>query len=108
MAKKQNYRSRSAFKLVQINEKYKIIKKGDAIIDLGAAPGGWSQVAAELVGDDGLVIAIDIVSMPDIDNVHFLQADVRDDTIEGQISQIILENNLEQLQLFHNLRFHHV
>ena len=59
-AKKQEYRSRASFKLLQLNRKYKIIKKDDSVVDLGAAPGGWSQVALELVGDAGLVLAVDL------------------------------------------------
>jgi 23S rRNA (uridine2552-2'-O)-methyltransferase len=59
-AKKQEYRSRASFKLLQLNRKFKIIKKGDSVIDLGAAPGGWSQVALESVGNDGLVVAVDL------------------------------------------------
>jgi 23S rRNA (uridine2552-2'-O)-methyltransferase len=59
-AKQQDYRSRASFKLLQLNRKYKIIKNGDSVVDLGAAPGGWSQVALELVGEDGLVIAVDL------------------------------------------------
>jgi 23S rRNA (uridine2552-2'-O)-methyltransferase len=59
-AKQQDYRSRASFKLLQLNRKYKIIKNGDSVIDLGAAPGGWSQVALELVGEDGLVVAVDL------------------------------------------------
>ena len=59
-AKQHDYRSRASFKLLQLNRKYKIIKNGDSVVDLGAAPGGWSQVALELVGEDGLVIAVDL------------------------------------------------
>ena len=59
-AKQQDYRSRASFKLLQLNRKYKIIKKGDSVVDLGAAPGGWSQVALEATGEDGLVVAVDL------------------------------------------------
>jgi 23S rRNA (uridine2552-2'-O)-methyltransferase len=59
-AKKEEYRSRASFKLKQLNRKFKVIKNGDSVVDLGAAPGGWSQVALELVGEDGLVIAVDL------------------------------------------------
>jgi 23S rRNA (uridine2552-2'-O)-methyltransferase len=59
-AKKEEYRSRASFKLKQLNRKFKVIKNGDSVIDLGASPGGWSQVALELVGEDGLVIAVDL------------------------------------------------
>jgi 23S rRNA (uridine2552-2'-O)-methyltransferase len=70
-AKKQEYRSRASFKLLQLNRKFKIIKNGDSVVDLGAAPGGWSQIALELVGEDGLVVAVDlnrIKPFPDYDN----------------------------------------
>jgi len=59
-AKKEDYRSRASFKLKQLNKKYGVIKNGDHVLDLGAAPGGWSQVALELVGPDGLVVAVDL------------------------------------------------
>jgi len=59
-AKQENYRSRASFKLQQLNRKYKLIKNGDSVVDLGAAPGGWSQVALGLVGVDGLVVAVDL------------------------------------------------
>jgi 23S rRNA (uridine2552-2'-O)-methyltransferase len=60
MAKKQDLRSRASFKLLQINRKFKIIHKGDSVVDLGAAPGGWSQVALEAVGEAGLVVGVDL------------------------------------------------
>jgi 23S rRNA (uridine2552-2'-O)-methyltransferase len=59
LAKEQGYRSRAAFKLIQAVEKYHFIKPGDRIVDFGAAPGGWMQVAAHLVGDDGIVVGVD-------------------------------------------------
>ena len=59
-AKKQEYRSRASFKLLQLNRKFKIIKEGSSVVDLGAAPGGWSQVALEAVGAEGLVVAVDL------------------------------------------------
>ena len=58
-ARSQGYRSRASFKLLQINNKFKVFRKGQTIIDLGASPGGWSQVASHLVGENGKVIAID-------------------------------------------------
>ena len=62
-AQKEGYRSRSAYKLLEIIEKSQIINKGDKILDLGAAPGGWSQVAAKIVGKSGQLIASDILSI---------------------------------------------
>ena len=59
-AKKEDYRSRASYKLLQLNKKFKIIRKGDRILDLGAAPGGWSQVALEAVGEEGRVVAVDL------------------------------------------------
>jgi 23S rRNA (uridine2552-2'-O)-methyltransferase len=81
-AKTQGYRSRAAYKLMEINKKFKIIQKGDTVIDLGAAPGGWSQVAAENVGDNGLVIGIDLAAINPLENadnkgiVKFLKGDI--------------------------------
>jgi len=76
-AKKERYRSRASFKLLQLNNKFKIIKRGYKVLDLGAAPGGWSQVALELVGDDGLVLAVDLqrIKKFENENFHFIQGD---------------------------------
>jgi len=80
-AKDEGYRSRAAFKLKQINEKFKIIKKGDTIVDLGAAPGGWLQVAKELSG--GTVLGVDILDIEEIEGVDLIKGDIRlDRTIE--------------------------
>lgn len=76
-AKKERYRSRASFKLLQLNNKFKIIKNRYKVLDLGAAPGGWSQVALELVGDDGLVLAVDLqrIKKFENENFHFIQGD---------------------------------
>ena len=76
-AKKENYRSRAAFKLKQINEKFEIIHIGDRIVDLGASPGGWSQVASEYVGTAGKVVSVDIKRMRPIEGVEFIVGDIR-------------------------------
>ncbi|GFZ85586.1 ribosomal RNA large subunit methyltransferase E [Rickettsiales bacterium] len=68
----EGYRSRSAYKLLQIDEKFELLKSGHAAIDLGSAPGGWSQVAAAKVGRHGRVIAVDTACMHPIDNVDFI------------------------------------
>ena len=75
-AKEEGYRSRSAFKLLQISKKFKQIKAGDAVVDLGAAPGGWSQVAHELVGDRGVVISVDLQPMEPIEDVVVIKGDI--------------------------------
>ncbi len=80
-ARDEGYRSRAAFKLKQINKKFNIIKKEDTVIDLGAAPGGWLQVAKELSG--GKVVGVDILPIKEIDGVETIKGDIRlDDTVE--------------------------
>lgn len=59
-AKQEEYRSRASYKLKQLDKKYKLIKEGNTVVDLGAAPGGWSQVALEKVGDEGIVVGVDL------------------------------------------------
>ena len=80
-AKREGYRSRAAFKLSEIDERFKLLKPGQRIVDLGAAPGGWSQIAAKRVGSAegrGQVIAIDLLEMPEIVGVTFTQMDFLD------------------------------
>ena len=78
LAKKYGYRSRAAFKLIQIDDKENIIKKNLNIVDLGCAPGGWSQVASKKLNGTGSIIAIDILDMPKIKGVKFIKSDLRD------------------------------
>ena len=80
-AQKKGYRSRAYFKLKEIHEKEKLINKGSLVVDLGAAPGGWSQFAAEVIGDSGAVIACDILPMDSMAGVHFLQGDFREECV---------------------------
>jgi 23S rRNA (uridine2552-2'-O)-methyltransferase len=77
-AKSKGYRSRAAFKLIELDEKFHILKKGARILDLGAAPGGWSQVAAARVGVTGRIVAVDILEMEPIACVEILHADLTD------------------------------
>ncbi len=81
-AKSEGYRSRAAFKLIEIDDKYRILKKGGRVVDLGAAPGGWSQVVAKRVGapDEGRVVAIDIQEMAPVAGVDFMVLDFLDPT----------------------------
>jgi len=85
-AKKEGYRARSAFKLKQIQNRFNILKPGDTVIDQGAAPGGWSQIAKELVGEKGTIIGIDLLHIQPIEGVTFLQGDM---TEEESIQKII-------------------
>ena len=77
-AQKDGYRARAAYKLLEINEKTNLIKKGMTVVDLGSAPGSWSQVAGQLVGDDGILIASDILAMDALPDVTFIQGDFRE------------------------------
>jgi 23S rRNA (uridine2552-2'-O)-methyltransferase len=83
-AQQEGLRSRSAYKLLEIQEKNKIIKPGMTVVDLGAAPGGWSELAARLVGVQGKVYALDILPMLPLPNVDFVQGDFREETILQQ------------------------
>lgn len=84
-AQKEGYRSRSVYKLLEIIEKSQIINKGDRILDLGAAPGGWSQVARKIVGKSGQVIASDILSIEEISGVNFLQGDFTEQSVYDEL-----------------------
>jgi 23S rRNA (uridine2552-2'-O)-methyltransferase len=88
-AKRVGYRARSSFKLLQIQKRFNVIKKGDTVVDLGAAPGGWSQVAKEIVGEKGTIIGIDISPISPLSGVTFLQADM---TKQSSLDE--LENTL--------------
>ena len=84
-SKIQGYRSRSAFKLMEMNNKFKILKKGSKILDLGSSPGGWSQVASKII-DKGKILAIDIRPMQEIKNVDFINGDFFDEEIYKKIN----------------------
>lgn len=84
-AKSLGYRSRAAFKLKQINKKFKIMKNGNYVVDLGAAPGGWSQVAYEIVGKNGVVIGIDIKEINQIEGITFIKGDVENQEIINKV-----------------------
>jgi 23S rRNA (uridine2552-2'-O)-methyltransferase len=74
-SKREGYRSRSAYKLIEIDEKDRILKPGQVVVDLGAAPGGWSQVVAKKLGNAGLLVAIDILPMEPVAGATVLEAD---------------------------------
>ena len=84
-AQLDGYRSRSAYKLTELNEKDRLIRPGMRIMDLGSAPGGWSQVAGKLVGAKGRVVATDILPMEPIKNVDFIQGDFTDEAVVAQL-----------------------
>ncbi|MCG9664332.1 23S rRNA (uridine(2552)-2'-O)-methyltransferase RlmE [Vibrio mediterranei] len=80
-ARRKGYRSRAIFKIEEIQSKDKLLKPGMTVVDLGAAPGGWSQYAAKVLGDEGQVIACDLLPMDPISGVSFLQGDFREEAV---------------------------
>jgi 23S rRNA (uridine2552-2'-O)-methyltransferase len=88
-AKRVGYRARSAFKLQQIQARFHVIPKDGIIIDLGAAPGGWSQVAKELVGEHGVVIGADLSSIKPLGGIQFIQGDITQTATVQHIQELI-------------------
>ena len=94
-AQKDGYRSRSAYKLIELNEKDKLIRPGMRIMDLGSAPGGWSQVAGPLVGERGRVLATDILPMDVVKNVDFIQGDFTNEAVVQQVFDWLKGNKFD-------------
>jgi 23S rRNA (uridine2552-2'-O)-methyltransferase len=96
-AKRMNYRSRAAFKLIQIDSRFSIFEKGARVVDLGAAPGGWLQVAKEAVGPSGSVVGVDLDRIPPVDGTMTIKGDMRDertinrlmDALEGEADVVL-------------------
>lgn len=90
-AKAEKYRSRAAFKLRQLNKKFRLIKKGDFVVDLGAAPGGWMQVSREIVGDRGFVLGVDIARIEPFpeDNVAIIRGDFTSPEVVEEIKEAV-------------------
>ena len=94
-AKEEGYRSRASFKLLEIQEQDKLIRQGMTIVDLGAAPGGWSQVAANLAGEKGQVIASDILSIDSLPGVEFLQGDFTKDAVLERLIELLKDRQAD-------------
>lgn len=100
LAKQEGYRSRAAFKLIEILDKDKLVRSGMTVVDLGAAPGGWSQVLAPRVGEKGRLIALDLLDMEPIRNVAFLKADFSTDeglqalrtALDGRMADLVVSD----------------
>ncbi len=88
-ATREGLRSRAVFKLEEINHRDKLIRPGMCVVDLGAAPGGWSQLAASLVGAGGKVLALDMLDMEPIPNVDFIQGDFGEDAVLKRLEQAL-------------------
>ncbi len=89
LAQKEGYRARAAYKLLEINEKDKLIRPGTVLADLGSAPGSWSQVAAQLAGSSGQVFALDILPMDALEGVSFIQGDFREEAVLAEFERLL-------------------
>jgi len=90
-AKRENYRSRAAYKLLQVAKKYRFIKPGNLVLDLGAAPGGWLQVSQKLVGERGLILGIDLKAIPsfEVSNIYTIVGDITDAQTVSEIKKFL-------------------
>jgi 23S rRNA (uridine2552-2'-O)-methyltransferase len=88
-AQRDGYRSRASYKLIQVNEKDKLLRPGMLVVDLGSAPGGWSQVAARLVGEKGRVVATDILPMDPLNHVEFVQGDFTEEAVLSAVLALL-------------------
>jgi len=94
-AKRLGLRSRAAFKLMEIQEKDRLIKPGMVVVDLGAAPGGWSQFAMDMVGDRGRVIASDILPMDSLAGVEFVEGDFTEESVFNELMDLVGDNKAD-------------
>ncbi|MBT8070688.1 MAG: 23S rRNA (uridine(2552)-2'-O)-methyltransferase RlmE [Gammaproteobacteria bacterium] len=100
MAQQQGWRSRAAFKLIELDEKYRLLRKGMRVVDLGSAPGSWTQVVQKALGENGRIIALDILPMDPLPGVTFIQGDFTEDeplaeledALEGQNADLVLSD----------------
>jgi 23S rRNA (uridine2552-2'-O)-methyltransferase len=88
-AKRDGFRSRAAYKLAEIDDKYHLLKEGSRVVDLGAAPGGWSEIALKRIGPKGRVIALDILELKPIIGVEFLKLDFLDTTAPDRLKEML-------------------
>lgn len=95
MAQRDGYRSRASYKLLEIQEKDRLLRPGMTVVDLGAAPGGWSQVASRVIGDRGRLIASDILPMDSIADVTFVLGDFTEDAVFEQILEAVGDSQVD-------------
>jgi len=94
-AQAEGWRSRAAFKLEEIQRSDRLLKPGMTVVDLGAAPGGWSQYAARLLGGRGRVIALDVLAMPSLPGVEFIEGDFSDDAVLARLRAALAESKVD-------------
>lgn len=95
MAQKDGYRSRAAYKLLEIDERDHLLKPGIVVVDLGATPGGWSQVAANKIGNNGKIIALDLLPLNPLPRVEFILGDFREDSVLAQLEAMLAGKRIE-------------
>jgi 23S rRNA (uridine2552-2'-O)-methyltransferase len=88
-ARAEGYRSRAAYKLIEIDDRDRLIRPGDTVVDLGASPGGWSQVAAQRVKEKGRVLALDLLPMDGLAGVEFIQGDFREQAVLDRLEELL-------------------
>jgi len=96
-AKSSGYRARSAFKLLQIQEKFKLIREGDVVLDVGCHPGGWSQVVVELIGDEGCVIGVDLEPCQPVEGAILLVGDITEESTQQRILQELDDRDINTI-----------
>ncbi|AFJ02369.1 Cell division protein FtsJ / Ribosomal RNA large subunit methyltransferase J [Methylophaga frappieri] len=94
-AHQKGYRSRATFKLDEINQKDKLLRPGMVVVDLGAAPGGWSDYALHQVGESGTVVALDILPMTPLTGVHFIEGDFREQTVLDALEEVVADQSID-------------
>jgi 23S rRNA (uridine2552-2'-O)-methyltransferase len=87
-AKKENLRSRAVFKLIQLNKKFHVIKKGNSVLDLGCAPGGWLKALKDIVGEKGIVLGVDLQPITPLPKVKFILGDITDENTLNEIKEL--------------------
>ncbi|DAC11099.1 MAG TPA: 23S rRNA (uridine(2552)-2'-O)-methyltransferase, partial [Candidatus Poseidoniales archaeon] len=97
-AKAGGYRARSAFKLKQIQQRFELLREGDVVLDVGCHPGGWAQVAVELVGESGTVVGIDLMATQPVDGATLLTGDVTDPLIQSRLPEGVDGRGLHSTQ----------
>ncbi len=100
LSKKEHYRSRAAYKLLQLDARFFIFKRGQTVLELGSSPGGWSQVAAEKIGKEGFLVGVDIKPVKKLEGAVFIKHDIMEDSVINEIIKV-LENNkkIEKVQV---------
>ena len=88
-ARREGYRARSVYKLMDIQKRSKIFRKDDTVIDLGAAPGGWSQIALEYIGEDGKLVGVDLQHILPLKGAQFLQGDIRESETRKELEKLV-------------------